>query len=210
MINVMIADDHVMFRRGIRRILDETPDMRIIDEAGDRCELVEKLATEVRVHILLLDISMPGISGIDVLSQVRLLRPDLPILVLSMYTEEQYAIRAIKSGCKGYLVKTSSPEELVIAITKVYRGERYISSSVAENLAAYVARDTEEKLHAKLSNREYDIMCYLASGKSVSEIGRMLNLSIKTVSTYKMRLLKKLCCKNNAELTRYAIENKLI
>jgi two-component system, NarL family, invasion response regulator UvrY len=210
MTDVMIADDHVMFRRGIKSILETTGSLRMIDEAGDGRELLEKLTGKVRPHILLLDISMPGRSGIDLVAEVKAIRPDLPIIILSMYEEEQYAVRALKSGCSGYVAKSSPPEELIDAITRVSMGEKYISTKVAKNLADYISRDSGKKLHESLSNREYDVFCSIARGMSLTEISSSLNLSLKTVSTYKMRICKKLLCKNDAELTRYAITNGLV
>jgi two-component system invasion response regulator UvrY len=210
MIRVMIADDHVMFRRGIKSILDTTACIRISDEAGDGRELVEKLSGLQRVHVLLLDISMPGRSGIDLVGQIRALRPKLPIIILSMHEEEQYAVRALKTGCAGYLAKSSPPEELIDAIKRVSMGEKYISAKVAKNLADYISRDSNLKAHENLSNREYDILCSIARGKSLTEISSAFGLSLKTVSTYKMRVCKKLSCKNDADLTRYAIENGLM
>jgi two-component system invasion response regulator UvrY len=210
MINVMIADDHVMFRRGIKSILETTTNMRIVDEAGDGTELLVKLAGKTRIHVLLLDISMPGRSGIDLVGEIHTVRPDLPILILSMHEEEQYAIRALKSGCLGYVAKSSPPDELLDAIRKVSMGEKHISSRVAKNLADYISKDHDKNLHDLLSNREYDILCSISKGKSITEISASLGLSLKTVSTYKMRICKKLTCKNDAELTRYAIENGLV
>ncbi len=199
-----------MFRRGIKSILETTSNMRIVDEAGDGTELIGKLSGKTRFHVLLLDISMPGRSGIDLVSEIHAVRPEIPILILSMHEEEQYAVRALKTGCSGYVAKSSPPEELLDAIKKASMGEKYISERVAKNLADYISRDKDKKLHETLSNREYDILCYIAKGESLSEIGVTLNLSLKTVSTYKMRICKKLSCKNDAELTRYAIENKLV
>jgi two-component system invasion response regulator UvrY len=210
MINVMIADDHILLRRGIRSILDATSDMRIIEEAGDSAELVEKLSQKKEIQILLLDITMPGRSGIDMIQQIRSIRPDLRIIILSGHEDEQYAIRALKTGCNGYVIKSGSPEELIDAIGKVANGEKYISQKVAEELANYISRGEKGQPHESLSNREYDILCLIAQGKSMSEIGGSLNLSLKTVSMYKMSICKKLSCKNEAELTRYALEHSLI
>jgi len=153
---------------------------------------------------------MPGRSGIDLVDQIRLMRPELPILILSMHEEEQYAVRALKTGCSGYVAKGSPPEELIEAIQKVSMGEKYISERVAKNLADYISKDSERKPHEILSNREFDVLCSIARGASLSEISSFLNLSLKTVSTYKTRICKKLTCKNDAELTRYAIENSLV
>jgi two-component system invasion response regulator UvrY len=210
MINVMIADDHALFRKGIKSILDTTPNIRLIDEAANGAELIDKLGSKKHIHLLILDVTMPGRSGIDMVADIRAVRPDLPILVLSMHEEEQYAVRALKSGCRGYIAKSSPPEELIEAIQKISMGEKYISSKVAQNIAEYLSRDNVKKPHETLSNREYDILCNIARGKSATEIAENLNLSIKTVSTYKMRICKKISCKNDADMTRYAIENGLV
>ncbi len=210
MINVMIADDHALFRRGIRAIFETTATVRIVEEAGNGAELVERLSRRSDLHVLLLDITMPGKSGIDLLRQIRSIKPELPVIVLSGHDNEQYAIRALKSGCSGYVVKSGPPEELVNAIMKVAKGERYLSQTIAENLAEYVSRGEKGKSHDVLSNREYDILCLIAKGKSISEIAESLNISQKTVSTYKKSICEKLSCKNDAELTRYAIENSLV
>lgn len=210
MIRIMVADDHPLFRKGLQKLLESSADIRVIAEAGNGCELVEKLTALKDINLLLLDISMPGMSGLDALVQVRAIRPDLPVLVLSMHEEEQYALRALKSGCRGYIVKSGSPEELVMAVRTAFRGECYLSPKIARTLTDYLSRDTEKKPHEVLSNREYDILCRIAIGISLTEIANTLNVSIKTVSTYKSRILKKLACHSNAELVCYAMENKLI
>ncbi len=210
MIHIVIADDHPLFRKGVQKILDTTPDLRITGEAGDGCELMETLARLKNIDLLILDISMPGSSGIDVLAQVHSLKPRLPVLVMSMHEEEQYALRALKSGCRGYVVKSGSPEELIGAIRTVLRGDRYISARIAQNLADYLARDAKADPHETLSNREYDILCRIARGNTIGAIAEALHVSVKTVSTYKTRICGKLHCKTNVELARYAIDKKLI
>jgi two-component system invasion response regulator UvrY len=210
MIHIVIADDHPLFRKGVQKILDTTPELRITGEAGDGGELMATLARLKNIDLLLMDISMPGTSGIEMIEQVHAVRPRLPVLVVSMHEEEQYALRALKSGCRGYVVKSGSPEELIGAIRTVLRGDRYISARIAQNLAEYLARDAKKEPHESLSNREYDILCRIAQGEAVGGIAAALNVSVKTVSTYKARICKKLHCKTNVELARYAIDKKLI
>ncbi|MBN2352529.1 MAG: response regulator transcription factor [Spirochaetales bacterium] len=210
MIHIVIADDHPLFRKGVQKILDTTHELRITGEAGDGCELMQTLSRLKNIDLLLLDISMPGASGIELIEQVHAVRPRLPVLVVSMHEEEQYALRALKSGCRGYVVKSGSPEELIGAIRTVLRGDRYISARIAQNLAEYLARDAKKEPHENLSNREYDILCRIARGETVGGIASALNVSVKTVSTYKARICQKLHCKTNVELARYAIDKKLI
>ena len=209
MLKVLIADDHPVFRRGLVQIIDDTSDMVMADEAVDGWEALRK-ATTGDYDVVLLDISMPFKNGLDVLSQLKAAKPALPVLMLSMHPEEQYAIRALKTGASGYLTKESAPEEMLSAIRKVSGGGKYVSASLAENLASLLQEHGDRLSHQALSNREYQVMCLLASGKTVSEIGRELSLSAKTVSTYRARILHKLRLKNTAELIRYATDNKLV
>jgi two-component system, NarL family, invasion response regulator UvrY len=209
MLRILIADDHPLFRRGLKQIITETSDMVVADEAADGREALSKAATG-DYDVLLLDISMPFMNGVDVLSQLRNERPTLPVLMLSMHPEEQYAVRALRAGASGYLTKESAPEELVAAIRKVSTGGKYVSASLAERLAAIVQRDGEALPQETLSHREHQVMCLIASGKTVSEAARELSLSVKTISTYRARILEKLNMKNNAELMRYAIKNQLV
>jgi two-component system, NarL family, invasion response regulator UvrY len=209
MLRVLIADDHPVFRRGLKQIIDDTPDMFVADEAIDGWEALHK-ATIGDYDVVLLDISLPFKNGLDVLSQLKAARPMLPVLMLSMHPEEQYAVRALKTGASGYLTKESAPEEMLSAIRKVSRGGKYVSASLAESLASMLQGDDERLPHESLSNREYQVMCLIASGKSVSEIAQELSLSVKTVSTYRARILKKLRMTNNAELIRYAAKNELV
>jgi two-component system, NarL family, invasion response regulator UvrY len=209
MLRVLIADDHPVFRRGLKQIIDDTPDMFVADEAIDGWEALHK-ATTGDYDVVLLDISLPFKNGLDVLSQLKAARPALPVLMLSMHPEEQYAVRALKTGASGYLTKESAPEEMLSAIRKVSRGGKYVSASLAETLASMLNEDDERLPHEALSNREYQVMCLIASGKSVSEIAQELSLSVKTVSTYRARILKKLRMTNNAELIRYATKNELV
>ena len=209
MLRILIADDHPLFRRGLKQIIAETSDMVVADEAADGREALSKAATG-DYDVLLLDITMPFKNGVDVLSQLKNERPTLPVLMLSMHPEEQYAVRALRAGASGYLTKESAPEELVAAIRKVSTGGKYVSASLAERLASIVQRDDEALPPETLSHREYQVMCILASGKTVSEAARELSLSVKTISTYRARILEKLKMKNNAELMRYAIKNQLV
>ena len=208
-LRILIADDHPVFRRGIKQIIGETPDMIVADEVSNGWEVLDKVRS-ANYDVLLLDISMPGKSGIDVLIQMKDEGIALRTLVLSMHPEDQYAIRALKAGASGYLTKESAPEELVAAIRKVTAGGRYVSSSLAERLAAIVQGNTDEVPHEALSDREYQVMVLIAAGKTIEAIARELSLSAKTISTYRARILEKMRMKNNSELMRYAIDNRLI
>ena len=208
MLKILIADDHPVFRRGLKQIIAETTDIVVADEAADGLEVLNKVKVG-DFDVVLLDISMPGKTGIDVLAQLKYERPKLPVLMLSMHPEEQYAVRALRAGASGYLTKESAPDELVAAIRKVSTGGKYVSSSLAERLASLLQK-AEQLPHDILSRREYQVMCLMASGKTVSEIAKELSLSVKTISTYRSRILEKMKMKNNAELTRYAINNSLI
>jgi two-component system invasion response regulator UvrY len=210
MIRVLIADDHAIVRQGLRQILADTPDMEVGGEAANGFEAVQKIRDDGPWDIVLLDVSMPGKNGVDTLKQIKDERPRLPVLVLSMYPEDQYAVRLLKAGAAGYLTKESAPEQLVTAIRTVAAGRRFISPAVAELLAQEINRDGEQPLHAALSDREFEIMRLLASGMSPTDIAEQLKLSVKTVSTYRVRLLAKMQLKNNSELTYYAIKNGLV
>jgi len=209
MIRIVIADDHAVVRQGLKQIVSEGPGMTVVGEAGSSQELIA-LVQKQRCDVVVLDITMPGRSGIEALKELRQERPRLPILVLSMHPEEQYAIRALKTGAAGYLTKETAPEELVRAIQKVVAGGRYISSSLAEKLATSLTTDMEKPPHELLSEREYQVLCLIASGKAVSEIAEELSLSVKTISTYRARILEKMGMKNNAELMHYAMQNRLV
>jgi two-component system, NarL family, invasion response regulator UvrY len=208
-IRLLIGDDHAVVRKGMKQILAETRDIVVADEAGNGREVLEKVQKD-DFDMVLLDISMPGRDGLEVLKELKSLRPKLPVLMLSMYPEEQYAVRSLRSGASGYLTKDSAPDELISAIRKVSTGGKYVSASLAEKLAHKLGADMENPLHEALSDREYQVMCMIASGKAVKEIGEELSLSVKTVSTYRSRILNKMRLKGNAELTRYAIDNKLV
>jgi DNA-binding NarL/FixJ family response regulator len=209
MINILIADDHTIVREGLKQILAETADMVVTDEAVNGLDVVEKAAKQ-NFDVVLLDISMPGRNGLDVLKQLRAEHPHLPVLILSMYSEEQYAMRALRAGAAGYLTKDSASDELILAIRKISSGKKYLGPSLAEKLAVYLEHGEDKALHEALSDREYQVMCMIASGKAVKEIGEELNLSVKTISTYRARILDKMRMKTNAALTHYVIQNNLI
>ncbi len=206
---ILIADNHRIVREGIKHILSEMPDVIAMDEAGNGQEVLQK-AWESDYDIILLDISMPGRSGLEILKQLKNGRPSLKILVLSMYPEDHYAVRAIKAGAFGYLTKESDPDELLEAVRKISTGRKYISSSLAETLARHLETGYEKLPHETLSDREFEVMCKIASGKTVKEIAVELSLSAKTISTYRTRILCKTGMKNNAQLTHYTIRNQLV
>jgi len=193
----------------LKQILAETPDIVVADEAGDGQGVLDLVARNT-YDVVLLDISMPNGGGLDILKQLRTMKPKLAILVLSMHPEEQYATRALKLGASGYLTKESATDELVGAIRKVSQGRKYVSSSLAEKLAFQLETDTEQLPHETLSHREYQIMCLIASGKTVTEVATELSLSVKTISTYRSRILEKMNMNNNAQLISYAIRNGLV
>lgn len=209
MIKILIADDHAIVREGLKQIVAEEKDMRVAGEAGDANEMFELLKKE-NFDIIILDISMPGRSGLEALKFLKKNYPHVPALILSMFSEEQYGLRALKAGAAGYLKKVSAPTELVSAIRKIVSGGKYINQSLAEKLAEEYDADRKESIHEKLSNREYQIMCLIASGKSAEEIANDLSISINTVYSYRNRILEKMHLKSNVELTQYALQNKLI
>lgn len=209
MIRILVADDHAVVREGLKQILSGIPDMIVAGEASDGRQALEQ-ARKGAYDLLLLDIAMPIMNGLDVLKQLKSEKADLPILMLSMYPEEQYAIRTLKAGASGYLTKASAPEELIAAVRKVCQGGKYVTSSLAEKLATYLQPDRERPVHELLSDREYQVVLMIASGKTVSEIADALSLSVKTISTNRSRALAKMGMKTNAELTHYAISNGLV
>lgn len=209
MFKVIIADDHAIVRRGLRDILLEEFPSAEITEVADAEELIKKVLKE-EYHIVITDLSMPGRSGLEALQQIKQYNSKLPVLVLSIYPEEQYAVRVLKAGASGYLNKDMAPDELVNAVHKVLLGRKYITASIAEKLVSTLDNGSDKSSHEVLSDREFEVMKMLAAGKSVSEIGANLNLSPTTISTYRARILSKMGMKTNAELTQYSIENKLI
>jgi len=209
MIRVCIVDDHAVVREGLKRIISESPGMVVTAEAADGHEAL-KVIQEQPCDVVLLDITMPRKNGMDVLKELRARSPKLSILVLSMHAEDQYAVRVLRAGAAGYLTKESAPEKLIEAIRKVGRGGKYLSAAVAERVIYELQSDTSQAPHAILSDREYQVMCMIGSGKTVTEISEELALSVKTVSTYRVRILEKLNMKNNAEVARYAIKEGLV
>ena len=209
MIRALLADDHAVVRQGLKQILGDTPEMVVAGEATTGQEVLDKVRAEPW-DVVVLDISMPDRSGLDVLKQLRSERPKLPVLVLSMHSEDQYAMRVLKAGASGYLTKDSAPDELVKAIRKVVSGGRYVSSFLAEKLAFEIGADSSRLPHETLSDREFQVLRLIAAGKSVTEIAAELYLSVKTVSTYRARMLEKMSLGTNAELMHYAMQNHLI
>ena len=209
MMHILIVDDHPSFRRGVKEILAEELDSAKIGEAGDAREMLDLLRRK-RWDLVIMDISMPGQPGPEALKALKEACPSLPVLVLSMHPEDQYAIRMFKAGADGYLTKASAPSELVSAIKKVMAGGQYVSPALGEKLAVTVKSGLEQALHERLSDREYQVLCMIASGKTVSEIAETIHLSITTISTYRARILEKMSMKNNAELTRYAMQEGLV
>ena len=208
-IKILIADDHAIVREGLKQIVAEEKDILVAGEAENSGKLMEHLEKE-RWSLVVLDINMPGKSGLEALKDIKQLYPDLPVLILSMFSEDQYGLRAIKAGASGYLKKVSAPTELVTAIRKIVSGGKYINQSLAEKLAEKFESTKKELMHEKLSDREYQIMCSIALGKTAEEIARELSLSINTVYSYRNRILEKMSMRSNVELTQYAIQNKLI
>jgi two-component system invasion response regulator UvrY len=209
MLKVLIVDDHAVVRQGLRQILTEIPELSVVAEAENGQDALNKVRAEPW-DVLVLDMSMPGRGGLDILKDVRRERPETRVLVLSMHPEDQFAVRMLRAGASGYLTKETAPDQLVAAVRKVLTGGRYISPSLAEKLAFDVDRDSDRPLHEKLSDREFQVLRRLAMGKTVQEIAAELMLSPKTISTYRARVLEKLELKSNAELIHYAIGNKLV
>ena len=210
MIKVLLADDHSIVREGLRRIVEESGDMEVIAEAADGREAIRQVAA-MTPDVAVVDISMPGIDGLEVVGRLKESHPGLPVLILTMHEEAQYIVRAIEAGAMGYLTKQSAPEQLVTAIRKVHLGQRYITDEATEALALRIARGSRDKTPLdSLSMRELQVLRRLAMGHTNREIAQAYSLSIKTVDTYRARLLKKLDLRNNAELIRFAIQNSLI
>jgi len=209
MIRILIADDHPIVRAGLRQIVIEAADMVVAAEASDGHEVLAQVR-QADFDVLLLDLTIPGLSGLDVLKQVKIEKPNLRVLILSVHPEDQYAVRVLRAGAWGYVTKASAPEQLIAAIRKVHEGRRYVSPVLAEQLAEHLEPGAATMPHESLSDREYQVLCLLASGKTATEIADTLALSVKTVSTYRSRILEKMGMRSNAELTHYAIQNGLV
>ncbi|MGM0594469.1 MAG: response regulator [Pseudomonadota bacterium] len=206
---VLIVDDHAVVRQGIKQIVAEMDEAVSIGEAGNGGDAIQMLR-DAEWDLVLLDIGLPGKSGIEVLKRIKSEWKRLPVLILSMYPEDQYALRAIRAGASGYMTKESAPDALLSAIARVKNGGRYISPEVAEKLVFELDDNADELPHQNLSDREFEVLRLIASGKTVSEIGEMLSLSVKTISTYRSRILDKMKMKHNAELTHYALKHELV
>jgi len=208
MINILIADDHAIVREGLKQIVAEEKELKVSSEASNSEELLVEL-TGQEFDIIILDINMPGKNGLDILKDLGDKYPDTPVLILSMYGEEQYGIRALKAGAAGYLKKESAPDELVLAIKRIVSGKKYITPQLAENLASNLSYKQKRNQHQNLSDREYEVLCKIAEGKSINEIADDLFISVHTIYTYRNRILEKLNLKNNVDITQYVIRNKL-
>ena len=209
MIKIFIADDHAVVREGLKQIISEVPDIKVAGEADNGFDVPKHVKAKT-YDMLILDITMPGPNILDLIKQLKHEKPAVPILVLSIHPEEQYAMRVLRSGASGYLTKESAPEELVNAIRKVAGGGKYVSAALAEKLLFTLGSDQEKMPHDNLSDREYQALCMIASGKTVKEIAEELSLSEKTISTYRSRVLQKMGMKNNAEITHYAFKYGLV
>jgi len=208
MIKVIVVDDHPVVRRGLKQIIEDEPDMEVVGEAKNAGECFA-LVRKTDCTLVLLDITLPDRSGFDVLKQLKYEHPNLPILILSVHSEDQYGLRFIKAGASGYLMKEGAPEELVSAIRKVNAGGKYVSASLAEKLVSHLGA-LDKPLHENLSDREFQILCLIAWGKSLKDIAHELCISEKTVSTYRARILEKMKMSTNSDLTRYALDHHLV
>lgn len=209
MIKIFIADDHAIVRKGLKQIISETPDMIVSEEADNGLEALDKIS-ENNYDVILLDISMPGKNGLEILRLVRKKKPKLPVLMLSVHPEEQYAVRSLRAGASGYLTKESAPDELIAAIRKISKGGKFVNASLAEKLISELEIYVERPSHETLSDREYQVMCMSALGKTLKEIAQELSLSIQTVSTYRTRILEKMNMNSIAEVIRYAVKHGLV
>lgn len=209
MISILVVDDHALIRKGLKQLLDDTEDIRVTGEAETGLQALQ-MAREQRYDLILLDIALPDKNGIDVLKQLKQEQPDIKVIVLSMYPEDQYGVRSLKAGASGYLNKQSAPDQLIGAIQQVISGKKYIGEIMAEQLLNTMIGNSEELMHQTLSNREYQTLCLIASGKTLTEIAESMTLSPKTVSVYRARMLEKMGFKNNAEAIHYAISYHLV
>jgi two-component system, NarL family, invasion response regulator UvrY len=209
MISVMVADDHPIVRAGLKQIIMDDRNLMLAGEASNGADLLEKIRHR-DCDVIVMDLSMPGMDGLDLLKQLKIDKPHLPVIILTVHPESQYALRILKAGASGYVTKDSAADELIQAIRKVYRGGKYITPSLAEKIAFALDGDTAKLPHENLSDREYQVLCLIGSGKTVSQIADSLSLSVKTVSTYRSRILEKMQLENNAELIHYALQNGLV
>ncbi|HSP06032.1 MAG TPA: response regulator transcription factor [Acidobacteriota bacterium] len=209
MLRILIGDDHALIREGLKKILKAAQDIAVVSEAQNAREVIEEVKKQ-ELDVVILDISLPGKSGLELLKDLKQDYPRLPVLILSMHPEDRFAVRALKAGAAGYVTKESAVEELVKAIRKVVQGRKYVSPALAEKLAFDLETDTGKAPHENLSDREYQVLCLIAVGKSVREIAGELFLSISTVNTYRARILEKMNMKTDAELIRYAVQNQLV
>jgi DNA-binding NarL/FixJ family response regulator len=208
-IKILVVDDHSIVREGLKQILADNPRMVVSGEASTGTEVLQKIRSN-NYDMVIMDISLPDRSGLDILEQLKQITPNMPVLILSMHAEEQYATRAFKAGASGYLTKETASEQLIAAINKVAQGGKYVSPSLAEKLVFELVKDSQKALHEVLSDRELQVLCLMASGKTLTGIAKELCVSVKTVSTHRARILEKMNMRNNAELIRYAIQNKLV
>ena len=208
-IRVLIADDHPVVRRGLRQLLEEAGDIVVGGEAGSAAETLDQVRQN-RWDVLVLDLDLPDRSGLEVMRDVKLAQENLPILFLTVASEDQFAIRALRGGAAGYMTKKTAPEELVVAVRKVVAGGRYVTPAVAERIALHLDKDVQNPVHESLSHREYEVFQMLASGRTATQVAEALHLSVKTVSTYRSRVLEKMSLSTNAELTVYAVRNGIV
>ena len=208
MIRILLADDHTIVRRGLKQLLESDPLMHVAFEAANGNEVIEYVR-ENHVDIVIMDITMPGKNGLEALKELKRMRPSLPVLVLSMHPQEQYAVRVLRAGASGYMTKETVPDEIINAIKKAYLGGKYISDKVAELLAFHLENHSQDEPHKSLSDREFEVFTLIGQGKSLTEIGHELNISVKTVSTYRTRIIEKTGLSTNSSITKYCVQHEL-